>query len=199
MNDDTKSSSTLKEAAISLASRKFLVTITALIAVFTGTNLDPTRIAILAGIAAIYVIAEAVLDHAGLPTELTTKALDQLKDVAVKDAMPPALQASLSDEGKAALAAGDIAPTAASGKVDASAVAASVPPKTTPSPAPIADAPLTDAPRPGNTATTTPSVRRSGFSVPPAAPADPAPAPTPAIPPPAPTPTDDAKPTDGAS
>jgi hypothetical protein len=48
-----------------LLSRKFLVTIVTIVAALTGLNLDNWHIAVVAGVAAVYVIAEALVDQAG--------------------------------------------------------------------------------------------------------------------------------------
>ena len=51
-----------------LLSRKFLVTIGALVALIQGSKLDAWHMLVIAGVASAYVIAETILDHAGLPS-----------------------------------------------------------------------------------------------------------------------------------
>jgi hypothetical protein len=58
-----------------LLSRKFLITIGALITLLEGKNLDALHLAIIGAVATAYIVTEAVLDHAGLPGKEVTAAI----------------------------------------------------------------------------------------------------------------------------
>lgn len=57
-----------------LLSRKFLVTMTVLVSTIGGLNIDPVRAAIIALVATVYVVSEAVLDRLGMPTSVASDA-----------------------------------------------------------------------------------------------------------------------------
>lgn len=68
-----------------LLSRKFLVTLGALVALLEGSNLDSWKLFVIAGVAVAYVVSEAVLDHAALPPIVSTieSAVGELIESAV--------------------------------------------------------------------------------------------------------------------